>query len=351
MSQDKELTKKKLDDLWGNNQVQALDIDGKKYVIVSDIHMGDGGGADDFRENEKTLEFALESYRAENYTLILLGDVEEFWQFDLEQIAKKYLNTIYAKIKAFGDDRVIRVFGNHDSEWGCPVDPSTNTPNRHQCAAEAIKMRINSNAAPSVLLVHGHQGSTDADKNSWFSRFVVRGLFKPLEPFAKWAGLYGHPSATKSQVTVEYERVLYSWAKDRKVILICGHSHRAIFASRSYADELQEQIAELQAKIHANRAKKDLVKDNLRKIEKIHKTLMEERLKNRDIDPTEPDGGEIQPCYFNSGCALYSDGITTIEIDQGQIRLVKWSKDATINPRFKVLKSEDLIAYIQKVTA
>ena len=32
------------------------------------------------------------------------------------------------------------------------------------------------------------------------------------------------------------------------------------------------------------------------------------------------------PCYFNTGCALYDDGATMVEMDQGEIRLVKWSR-------------------------
>ena len=78
------------------------------------------------------------------------------------------------------------------------------------------------------------------------SRFFVR-LFKLVEPAAKRIGLYGDPSATKSQIPQDYERTLYKWAKAHRVILICGHTHRAIFASKSYAERLQDRITALRS--------------------------------------------------------------------------------------------------------
>ena len=33
------------------------------------------------------------------------------------------------------------------------------------------------------------------------------------------------------------------------------------------------------------------------------------------------------PCYFNSGCCGYTNGITCLEIDMGEIRLIKWQRD------------------------
>lgn len=36
---------------------------------------------------------------------------------------------------------------------------------------------------------------------------------------------------------------------------------------------------------------------------------------------------ELKPCYYNTGCALYSDGVTGIEISEGIIKLVKWDRN------------------------
>ena len=321
MAQDKKLTRQKLSDLWGDRNVKTLNTAGEKYVIMSDLHMGDGGNADDFRHNPKALMRALDSYRTDGYTLILLGDVEELWQFDLHQIEATYDTDIYERIRAFDPNRVFRVFGNHDIDWSLR-DPIRKDTGRATSIHEALKL-ADKRGKVRVLLVHGHQGSVESDKNSWFSRFVVRGLFKPVEHVATKLGLYGHPSATKSQVATDYERILYSWARDKKVILICGHSHRAIYAAKTYVDKLQSMIAELQAENLKPGTAREQIEKNIKKIYKLNNKLMKEQLKGRDIDPVETNR-EPLPCYFNSGCALYTDGITVLEIADDKISLVKW---------------------------
>jgi UDP-2,3-diacylglucosamine pyrophosphatase LpxH len=349
MPQDKDLTRKKLSALWQQDELQVLDTEGKKYVIFSDVHLGDGGGADDFRDNEKTLEAALDHYAQQGYSLILLGDIEEFWQFDFDKIVNRYQKTIYEKIRAFGDDRVHRIFGNHDIEWGTLVDPAKNHPVTSACASEALKLR-DIRGDIRILLVHGHQGSEESDKHSWFSRFFVR-LFRGVEPFARGIGLYDHPSATKSQIMKDYEKLLYSWAKEAGVILISGHSHRAIFASKSYVEQLQEKIAALRAEVLSDRRLgRKKVQAKLTEINTLEQKLEDERQKGRDIEPVEPQGEPV-PCYFNTGCALYSDGITTIEIDHDKIRLVKWHKDSAMAPRFQIYQEGSLSSFIETLTA
>ena len=106
MALDKAETRKQLDRLWKDKSVDVLEAKGHKYAIISDTHMGDGGEADDFYKNEPALLNALDHYRKEGHILILLGDVEELWQFDLEKIVKRYNSTVYEKIRAFGDNRV-----------------------------------------------------------------------------------------------------------------------------------------------------------------------------------------------------------------------------------------------------
>jgi len=345
VAQDRKLTNKRLSQLWQSKDIDVLETKGMKYAIFSDLHLGDGGSADDFHHNEETMETALTYYNENGYNLILLGDTEELWQFDLNQVVNRYNNSVYKKMREFGNARVYRVFGNHDYEWCSPADPAMKNPKKNKGAPEALKMK-DSNDNTKILLVHGHQGSIDSDKNSWISRFLVRG-FKPFEPFVKFLKFYGHPSATKSQVTTDYEQIMYAWAKKEKVILICGHSHRAIFASKSYADRLEDEIAELKADNLAHRTEKKRVKKNKKKIKQLKRKLKEEKAKGRKIDPTERDK-EPLPCYFNSGCGLYTDGITTIEIVDDEIKLVKWHRDTTKVPRFKVYEKGRLGEIVDK---
>ncbi len=346
MSQDKELTYQRLGELWEKKDLAVLDTEGNKYIMFSDTHLGDGKGADDFHENEETLKTALEYYKRNNYKLILLGDIEELWQFDLSDIDSKYRKSIYEKIKEFGDENLYRVFGNHDMDWRLLVDPAKNEPVIQGNAAEALKMK-DKNGRIRILLAHGHQGSTESDKYSWSSRFFVR-FFRIIEPIAKWLGFARPPETTKSQIAKDYERILYSWAKQAKVMLICGHSHRAIFSSKSYIDRLKEKIAKLQKEISENRDNKKLVEKNLKDIKRWKEEIADEKSKKREIEPTE-SAGEPLPCYFNTGCGLYCDGVTGIEIADDEIRLAKWHRDPKADPRYEIYEKGNLSEYSEIV--
>ena len=327
MGQDKKATYKKLSALWNDPTVAEFAIENGPYAIISDTHLGDGGDADDFHRNEKALLTALRSYAAAGATVVLLGDIEEFWQFDLQRIRGRYDKTVYKALQSFPPGKLLRVFGNHDIEWERPPDPASATP-QHGGAPEALRLRRN--GKPCALLVHGHQGSTDSDRYAWFSRFVVRGVFKPFEPLLAKLGLYRHPSATKSMVLEDYERVLYAWAKKTRALLFCGHSHRAIFASRAWSDRLREKLFELRQGLEKE-TKATRILELRWAITKVERELDEEREKGRDVGQLDPDGPAL-PCYFNSGCGLYSNGITAIEIDAKSMRLVRWSRDGGSKP-------------------
>ncbi len=351
MSQDIQLTYQRLDELWESPEVLTLDTAGKKYVLFSDLHLGNGGEADDFYRNQPALITALAYYLAEGYALILLGDIEEFWQFDLADTLKTYGNTVYSRIQSFGDQRVYRVFGNHDREWGGLRDPIRNNPILMVPGMEAIKLRDMAGKV-RFLLVHGHQGSLDSDKYAWFSKFFVR-LYGGIEPILKYTGLFRAGSATKSSIARNYERILYTWARQKRAILICGHSHRAIFASRTFAEQLEDEIAE-----RMTRAQGDLTPAArtrlLREIEQREAELADERQKGREIEPLE-DSSRPRPNYFNTGCGLYTDGITAIEITGDEIRLVKWnakwSKVVRSGQPRQVFKEGKISKFIKEIDA
>jgi UDP-2,3-diacylglucosamine pyrophosphatase LpxH len=322
MAQSIERTWEKLDDLWASKSILSLPTKGQRFVLFSDIHLGDGGKADDFFRNRSALQAALQHYRQEGYTLVLLGDIEELWQFDLADIVRVYEESIYRQMRAFGDERRIRIFGNHDLEWGGLIDPTRNHFPEHAFAPEALKLQ-DGEGKERFLLVHGHQGSLESDTYIWFSRFFVR-LYSNLESILRILGIIRNPSAAKSQIARGYERVFYTWAKRNRAVVICGHSHRAIFAARSYAERLREEIAADRARAQTSELSAVDKKDLQERIEtNLHK-LAEEKRKGRLIDPLDPDTVPL-PCYFNTGCGLYNEGVTSIEIDDDDIRLVKWS--------------------------
>jgi hypothetical protein len=202
------------------------------------------------------------------------------------------------------------------------------------------------NGRERILLVHGHQGSIDADKFSWFSRFFVR-VYKGVEPLVRLTGLLGHGAATKSSVAHDFEKTYYAWAKDRQVIVICGHSHRAIFASRSYADKLRDKIAELKAKNSMSGVRLTTKLRNLREIDRLEREWEDENEKGRVIELSNPNQDPV-PCYFNTGCGLYSDGITNLEIVGDQIRLVKWHRQPLRGSKYIVFEKGSLGEFVKK---
>ena len=328
---DKDFMYERLDNLWQDPSVSSYPTKNNRYALFSDIHLGDGKGADDFIRNKNAMVTALEHYYQTGYSIILLGDIEELWQFDLKDIVQEYNQDIYMRIRVFGEERLKRVFGNHDREWGGFLDPIYVIPAPQIFAPEAIKL-LDGHGNDRFLLVHGHQGSLDADKFTWFSRFWAR-MYAGVEPILRYTGVTRSPSATKSQITKDYERTLYAWAKLNKVILICGHSHRAIFASQSYGERIQGEINELQVQAQKPRLKPEQKRMYLSKIDQLQRELEDEKEKGRLIEPVELEQRPL-PCYFNTGCGLYSDGLTAIEIDDDVIRLVKWNKyQRNITPR------------------
>ena len=347
MPQDEEVTFYKLSELWRNESVPLLDTKNEKYFIISDLHLGDGRGADNFHENEETLETALEHYQECGYKLILLGDIEEFWQFEMSSIVDRYESSIYKKIRAFGDDNVYRVFGNHDMEWRILPDPARNKPTEYEMAVEALKMK-NVQGNVRILAVHGHQGSEESDRYYWSSRFVVR-LFRLVEPVLRKLGFFPPPPFSISKIKKDYERILYAWAKRTNALLICGHSHRAIFAAKSYPERLKEKISRRKAEMEANPEDEVLIKKNREEINRLRKWIKKEKKRGRFIDSTESDG-EPLPCYFNTGCALYRTGITGIEIADDMIKLVKWHRDPHKKPRFEIYEEGNLSTYSTRVS-
>ena len=345
---DKKITYDKLSALWADPQVPSLETKNQKIAILSDLHFGNGGEADDFFNNRNALVQALEHYGSQGYKLILLGDIEEFWQFTLEDIVRRYEQLIYEKFRKFGEQRILRVFGNHDGEWAGLSDPTKGGSAKGVLASEAVKLKDAAGQA-RLLLVHGHQGTIDSDKFSWFSRFFVR-LFRGIEPLARLTGLYSNPAATKSMIAKDFERTLYEWARQNKVILVCGHTHRAIFASKSYAEKLHQDIAGLRAENSLSRTPKEKRRENLQKIDELERKLEDEKEKGRVIEPTDPAGDPL-PCYFNTGCGVYSDGMTAIEIEDDEMRLVKWDRNTFKPSNFEVYNRGSLSEIVKKVIA
>jgi len=97
-------------------------IPGMKLVCMSDMHRGDGSGADDFAQNSLIYRCALEHYLESGFTYIELGDAEELWENDnFDQIYITH-TMVYELLAKFHDpdpakSRYLKVWGNHDLYW------------------------------------------------------------------------------------------------------------------------------------------------------------------------------------------------------------------------------------------
>ena len=322
------------------NVVKNLPLKGDtKYALFSDLHLGDGGNSDIFVHNEEAMRFALEYYKENGYSIILMGDIEELWQFNFIEIHDKYDKSIYKLLRSFKDNRVHRIFGNHDNDWKRPpTDPILYNENIQHGAPEAIKL------GDDIFLVHGHQGDKICDRKTWESRYLARKL-KSLVSAGKVVGV-SNRLATKSQIPGNREKLYYDWAKENNVFLICGHTHNAIFASRLYYWWLKDQIKKkakklkksLQDKVKRWELKEEIKKHNI----DLH---IEERM-GRHYNRISPTRKPL-PCYFNTGCGHFNDGITNIEIEGDKIRLIKWWRNK--EERREVLWNEESLSNLRKI--
>ena len=115
-----------------------------------------------------------------------------------------------------------------------------------------------------IYLTHGHQAEL-LNSTFWrLSRFLVRFLWKPLEHY----GVLDPTSAAKNYKRKEKtEQRLHAFAKQENILLITGHTHRPFLS-------------------------------------------------------------EADHHYCNSGSCVHPYSITCLEIEYGQIRLIKWTLSA-----------------------
>jgi len=337
---------KRLTELYNSTDqnVKKLPINtNTKYALFSDLHLGDGGKSDIFVHNKDTMIFALNYYKENGYSIILLGDIEELWQFNFIEIHDKYDKSIYELLRSFKSNRVHRIFGNHDKDWKRPpTDPILYNENIRNGAPEAIKL------GNDIFLVHGHQGDKTCDRKTWESRYWAR-ILRPYVSIGKVFGV-SNRSATQSQVPKNREKLYYDWAIENEVFLICGHTHNAIFASNSYYWWLKEQIIKKGKELKKCSKGKVRNWELYKEIEKHKADLHYEDKVLRNFNRLVRRGKPL-PCYFNTGCGHFNDGITNIEIEGDKIRLIKWHKDNSLalEQRREKLWKEESLSELRKI--
>lgn len=282
-----------------------------KFIILSDQHKGARDYADDFSLAEKNYLEALRYYNAAGFHYINLGDSEELWENLLESVIKHNKATFEMEKLFISRNAFTKIFGNHDLYWDNDPLAGFNLNRIYGSKVPiyegaVLRMPIG-NKNLDIFLTHGHQGDLQSDGN-WFSKWFVSTIWAPLQSYLQ---INPNTPAYDSQLKTEHNNLMYSWqAEQKNTALITGHTHQPVFASLTHLERIYIQL------------KQATLTNNQKEIDSLNAEL-KKRIRDGD-DP--PEFKSYNPGYFNSGCCCFSDGdITGIEIEDGFIRLIKWS--------------------------
>jgi UDP-2,3-diacylglucosamine pyrophosphatase LpxH len=309
------------------NQAHTLKLHPRdRVVILSDVHLGNGGKMDDFRTNADLFEEILKSfYFPLDYKLILNGDIEELHKFRLSDIEKSWPQ-IFELFEQFSlDNRLLKIIGNHDYNLINHEDYRF----RHHLFP-ALKLKFQDNI---LAIFHGHQASHFLEKYNGLAHYLLRYIFKPLR-------IKNISTAYDSQKQYKVERRIYEFSNKRKIVSIIGHTHRPLFQSFSKVDSLKLQINEQFKKYSkADKSKKKKIEKKIKNL----KTELEHCFKKRrwkNLRSSLYNEAITIPSLFNSGCAIGKRGITAVEIVNAKIYLVHWFDAKKSQKYFKKKKHQ-----------
>ncbi len=297
-----------LDHLFQHSETIPL-RDDEKWVIFSDLHVGDGGSTDDFKSNSDLFLSTLQNYYYEKgYSLILNGDVEELQRFPLKKIRNKWSN-LYETFDTFSaKNRLIKTIGNHDLELGYLKQKPYDYPLK-----EAFKFKYKND---HVFIFHGHQASKKFQKHNQLIGFTLRYFANPL-------GIKNYSVAHSSKKQYNIEKRVYHYSAYNKIASIIGHTHRPLFESLHKVERLKYKVEQLCREFSFHNRDEELISKSIgllkKDIRKYYKENQDHNFQNYVYDSIFHI-----PCVFNSGCVIGKRGMTCIEIENGNISLVHW---------------------------
>ena len=301
---------------------------GMKLGIMSDMHRGDGSGADDFAKNSLIYRCALKHYLEEGFTYIELGDAEELWENDnFDQIYITH-TPVYELLAKFHDPdpaktRYLKVWGNHDLYWkdheavyrtlfsGIEIHEGIflAVPKGCGCGASRDKAQESgvvegvgtggscdrsAAAGDGILLIHGHQADPKCcGEGAAVSKFFVHYFWPDLQ---RCGAKDPTRAALNPGLCNEVDRRLHEWANNNDqgiAAIIAGHTHRAVFENLSLTE----------------------------------RRYLESKIKTEGIKIKHQRDGS----YYNTGSCVHPLSITGLEItfDGGhnpQLRLIEWGQ-------------------------
>ncbi|MBU3102789.1 metallophosphoesterase [Clostridium gasigenes] len=272
---------KKLEYLYNNSK--EIKFDNKdKIVFISDVHRGDGTFFDALLSNRNIYKTALGYYFRQGFTYVEVGDGDELWKNkNFKDIAYAYENVFKILNKFKDKNRLYIIYGNHDIIKKRESFYSSQYRSLRKCGSaygenflkfikdiefyEALTFKYEE-VSEKFLVTHGNQGDFMNSTGWIINRFLVRYVWKFLNGIA---GFKDPTSLAKSNTKGnKIDRQLKAWAKSNSKMLLCGHTHNSRFPKKN------------------------------------------------------------EPPYFNDGCCVLPDSMTSIEIENGEISLIKWSVEA-----------------------
>lgn len=302
-------TFERLDSLYKQARIVKI-TDKSKYIIFSDLHMGNRRSRDDFLTNSRMFMEVLENYYLpEGFTLVLNGDVEDLQRVSLKKIKTKWKDFYNLIEKFHRQGRLIKIVGNHDIDLTIQKREGVN-----QNLEEAVRLVY---GRDSILVFHGHQASHYRGWVNIAAGLILRFIAHPL-----WIKNFSlsHDN-TRIRKT---EQQVYEYSNKKKILTIIGHTHRPLFESMSEIDFLKFKIEYLLREYpRVFEAEKIKIERLIRQYKKEIMNLQKEEnlfgkrssLYNQDI---------VIPSIFNSGCVVGKKGFTGLEIENGMISLVHW---------------------------
>lgn len=288
---------------------KKISIDSKdKFIIFSDLHIGNGGFNDDFNPNSQLLIHILNNhYFSKGYKLILNGDVEELYKFSYKDIYNRWSEFYQMLDKYNSENRLFKIVGNHDYEL--KLNPHLQTQ------YELLDSLILEYKKKNIFIFHGHQTSSKIEQYSKLALFLVKYIFRTVSN--KSVPIDNN----KKYLT---EEISYKFSSHNRLISILGHTHRPLFESLSKIDSLKLTIENLCRQYSIS---DDSKQKKIRNFISEYKHELEGILEKGDSNTYRDsiyNNKILIPCLFNSGAVTGKRGITGIEIKKGKISLVYW---------------------------
>lgn len=298
----------------GKGPVIPFEASGR-FIIFSDQHKGARNGADDFAGCEEAYLTALAFYRQEGFHLIGLGDCEELWENSWLAVNKHHKPSFAAEKQFIDAQAFTKVVGNHDLLWKNDPLASLFLKEVYGTAVPVydgvVLKTVVGKKVIRILCTHGHQGDEMSD-GSWFSKFFVARIWAPLQAFVR---INPNTPAYDNGLKTLHNTLMQQWsAAQKSLLLITGHTHQPVFESLTHLERLYRRL------LFARRASDQTLC-----------TELEQQIafRKQEYKTVSEDYLSLQPSYFNTGCCCFADGdLTGIEIADGALRLIKWSRKA-----------------------